>query len=730
VSSENPTSASRRAFLTGTGGLVVAASLPLRSRAQSGAAHAMQGDGTQPEFAPNAFIRVGEDDTVTVLIKHIEFGQGPWTGLATLVADEMDADWSQIRAEHAPADVKLYANAAFGLQGTGGSTAMAVSFELMRKAGAAARAMLVAAAARAWGVAAADIDVHKGVLSHAASGRSGGFGTFARLATTEPAPENPILKTPDQFVYIGKDVPKLDTAPKTNGEAVFSLDVFRDDMLTVVVAHPTRIGAKVAEFDDSAARQVTGVAAVKQLSSGVAVYGESTWAALMGLDALEITWDDSAAETRSSAQIEAAWLAAVRSGRGTVAGAHGDVDTGLSTAVSTVEAEYTFPYLAHAPMEPLDGVIELGNDGAIDVWMGSQLQTVDQNVVATVCGVTPDRVRIHTMLAGGSFGRRAQPTSHFAQEAAEAFMAIGGERPVKLMWTREDDIQGGYYRPLMAHRVRAGLDANGDIIAWEHVIAGQSIMAGSPFAAMIRDGIDPTMVEGASELPYVLPNVHVSAHTMDSAVSTLWWRSVGHTHTGYAVETFLDELLEQGGKDPVAGRLALMQDKSPRLGATLERVARLAAWGREPAPGHAFGVAAVESFGSYVSQIADVSMGDNGMPVVHKVWCVVDCGIAVNPEVIKAQMEGGIGFGLGAVLHNEVRLAEGGEVAQTNFHTYPSLRIDEMPEVEVEIMPSDASPTGVGEPGVPPIGPAVANAVRRLTGRTPRMLPMKRSLKA
>lgn len=721
---------SRRAFLAGASGLLISVALPVKSRAQSGAERVL-GGGEHGEnlFAPNAFVRVSPDNTVTVLIKHIEFGQGPWTGLATLVADEMDADWAQIRAEHAPSNAELYANAAFGpIQGTGGSTAMAVSYDLMRKAGAAAKAMLVAAAAERWGIGADSIRVANGVVSHAASGRSATFGELTEAAAAQTPPENPTLKTPDQFIYIGKDIPKLDTGAKSTGAAMFSLDIYRDGMLTVVSAHPRKFGAKPGSFDASKALEVAGVEDVKQVGDSVAVYARNSYAALKGRKALEISWDESAAETRSSDAIAQERIDAVKNA-GATAGEKGAVEGALASAATTLEAEYVFPYLAHAPMEPLDGVIERAEDGGVEVWMGSQIQTGDHMAIAQVCGVGPEKVKLNTMLAGGSFGRRAQPTSHFAVELASVFMAAGGETPVKLMWTREDDIQGGYYRPLTAHRLRGSLDADGNITAWEQTIAAQSFLAGSPFEGLIQNGVDATMVEGAAEIPYDVPNRKTSAHIINNPVTTLWWRSVGHTHTGYAVETFIDELLEKAGKDPVEGRLALMGEKHARLAATLRKAAEMAGWGRAAPQGHAFGVAAVESFRSYVSQVAEVSI-ENGVPRVHNVWCAVDCGVAVNPEVIRAQMEGGIGYGLSAILFNELTLDDGGAVTQSNFHDYRSLRISEMPNVEVEIIPSNAPPTGVGEPGVPPIGPAVANAVRRLTGETPRRLPMIKHLQA
>ncbi|MBM5810881.1 MAG: xanthine dehydrogenase family protein molybdopterin-binding subunit [Gammaproteobacteria bacterium] len=492
-------------------------------------------------------------------------------------------------------------------------------------------------------------------------------------------------------------------------------------MLVAVVAHPPKFGATLASFDDAAARELRGVVDVRGTDFGVAVYATSTWAALRGRQALTVRWNEAAAELRSTAATEAEALALVRS-RGQVAAERGAVDAALAAGHQFIEAEYTFPYLAHAPLEPLDAVIERRGDG-IEVWMGSQIQTADQMVIAQVCGVRPEQVQLNTMLTGGSFGRRAQQGSQFAAEAATVFMAAGGRRPVKLLWTREDDIRGGFYRPQMAHRLRGAIDAEGRIVAWEQVIAGRSILAGSSFEGAMVNGIDQAMVEGAADLPYAVPNLQVSVHVTKSPVPVLWWRSVGHTHTGYVVETFIDELLERAGKDPVAGRLELLAEQ-PRMAAVLRRVAEISQWDSPPPAGRARGVAVVYSFNTRVAEVAEVSLGPAGEPRVHKVWCAVDCGRAVNPDIVAAQMEGGIGFGLGAGLFGAITLDEGGGVRQSNFHDYRTLRIGEMPEVEVAIMPSEERPTGVGEPGTPPIMPAVANALRRLTGKPARRLPL------
>lgn len=717
---------SRRTAFKGVTGLVLGLCLkPGTGLAQSGMGQKLLPGTSATTFAPNAFVRVGSDDTITVLVKHIEFGQGPFTGLATIVAEELDADWSKVRAEHAPADDNLYKNSLMGIQATGGSTSIANSYEQLRKAGAAARAMLVEAAAQTWRVPASEVSVERGVLRHAKSNRQARFGRFAEAAAKLPVPQDPLLKDPSKFKLIGREgaVKKLDVPAKTNGTAQFTIDIREPGMLTVVVAHAPRFGSKVLTVDATQARTIPGVVDVKQISSGVAVYADSTWPALKGRETLKITWDDSVAEKRSSSGLVEEYRALSRQ-KGLVASQHGDVDAALTSAERIVEAEFLFPYLAHAPMEPLDGYLRWDGNKAV-ARFGSQMQTIEQQTIAAVLGLKAQDVSVETMIAGGSFGRRAQPTSHFAAELAEIAKAIGPNRSIKLVWTREDDLRGGYYRPMFVHRLR-GAVRDGKIMGWANTVVGQSFIQGTPFAPMmIKDGLDPLTVEGARELPYEIPNFRCDVHTPSVGVTTLSWRSVGHTHTGYAVECFIDELLQATGQDPVAGRLAMM-GKSPRAAGVLRAVAQLARWaGPGPFGGRARGVAVVESFGSSVAQIAEVSAGDAEGPKVHKVWCAVDCGIAVNPDIVRAQMEGGIGFGLGHALFAEVQIDEGRPVP-ANFDTYRSLRIHEMPEVEVTIVPSSEKPTGVGEPGVPPIGPAVANALARLGDNRPRQLPIVR----
>ncbi|WP_416305529.1 molybdopterin cofactor-binding domain-containing protein [Neptunicella sp. SCSIO 80796] len=709
----NPDNISRRHFIAGAGlviGLTIvpkAMSVTMLNNKQSHAPDA-------PLL--NAFVRIAPDGLVTVMSKHLEMGQGPYTGLSQLVAEELDADWSQMRVESSPADDKTYANMAFGMQGTGGSTSIANSYEQFRKAGATAKAMLVAAAAAKWQVPANEITVNKGKILHKKSGQESGFGPLAESAAMMSPPDNVTLKQPDAFSIIGTDKQRLDTPAKTTGKTTFTLDIDADDMLIVVVKHAPYFGAKVAIFDGKKALKVPDVVDVKAIPQGIAVYANNTYAALKGRDAVTVEWDLSAAETRSSDKIIDDYRQQMKT-TGLKATDNGDVKQALvEDGVTTIDAEFVFPYLAHAPMEPLDAVLMKNEQGGIDCYNGAQFPGMDKKAIADVCGVPQDKVIIHIQYAGGSFGRRAQFGSPYMHEAAEAFKASGMSRPVKHIWTREDDIRGGFYRPLFIHQLRGGINKKGEIVAWDQVIAGQSIMH--------KDELDETSVEGASDLPYSIPNLRVYSHNTKTGVPVLWWRSVGHTHTGFAVEVFLDELLEKANIDPVKGRLALLKPESRQAG-VLKKVAELAD-SAGPVPDNRMrGVAVHKSFNTYVAEIAEVSQDTEGYPVVHNVWVAVDCGVAVNPGHIRAQMEGGVGFGLGAILYDEIELTEGGKVKQSNFHDYRSLRINEMPNVEVAVIESTEAPTGVGEPGVPPIGPAVANAWRRLTGKPVRRLPIQ-----
>jgi len=701
-------------------GLVIAVG-GFAPRTAQAAAPGVEGAATGP-LAPNAFIRVGSDNLVTIVCKHHEMGQGNTTGLASMAADELDADWALVRTEYAPANAKLYNNLAFGeMQGTGGSTAIANSFMQMRTAGAAARAMLVAAAAEAWKVPAGEVKGSNSVLSHA-SGKRATYGEMALAASRQTPPAAPVLKTPAQFNFIGKDrsTPRIDSPSKCNGTAVYTTDVKLPGLRTAVIAWPPSFGAKLVSFDARAAKKVKGVTDVVQVPEGVAVVATGTWAALQGRSALKTVWDESASDKLDSEALLAQYRAqSAQPGTPFARPAAGEQ---RGAAVKTVEAVYEFPFLAHATMEPMNCVAWL-HDGMLETWSGHQFPSLDHMAAAKAAGLAPDKVKLHTLVSGGSFGRRANAWADFTVAAVNVAKAIGGRAPVRLQFTREDDMSAGLYRPMYVHAVKASLAADGRIAGWQHTIVGQSIMAGTPMAPMIREGIDPTSVEGVKE-PYDLPMLSADLHSPVLAVKPLWWRSVGSTHTAYVMETMLDELAAAAGRDPVAFRLALLE-KDPRAAGVLKLAADKAGWGKPVRDGLAQGIALHKSFGSYVAQVAEVSMA-GGKVKVERVVCAVDCGVAVNPDIIRAQMEGCIGFALGALYYGEIDVRKGRAV-QRNFDAYRSLRINEMPRVEVHIVPSTASPTGVGEPGVPPLAPAVANAVARLGGPRVRRLPLARA---
>ncbi len=703
--------ATRRDILTGTGALLLGVVLPLKARAAPATA-----------LTPNAFLRIAPDDSITIVIKHIEFGQGIATGLATVVADELDADWSRVQIEFAPNNDALYKNLRMGTMGTGGSTGMLNSFTQMRVAGAQARVMLVTAAARRWKLPESAITVSNGRVT--AGRHHATFGQLAKEAATLTPPAEPKLKNAADFTLIGKPIPKLDSRSKVTGEAKFTMDVILPGMIHAAILHPPKFGATVASVDDKGARAIPGVLKVATVPTGVVVYARDFYTALKGRAALAVTWDESSAETRSTEQLFAAAEALTATPIKPI------VDKGdtSATTAKTLEATYHLPHLAHAPMEPLDAVVR-HRDGRIDVWMGAQFQSRETNAVADILGVPQENATLHQCYAGGSFGRRATSGMDFAREVGHVCKAWGGPEPIKFVWTRENDLAGGFYRPLMLHKLRGTLDAQGNIAAWDHIIAGQSFTFNGPYGDAARKrGYDTGMVEGAMEPGYDFPAQRLAVHVLEAGVPTNWWRSVGHSHTGFVVESFVDELLALGGKDAVAGRLALMTD--PRSRAVLETAAKMADWPHPSAPDRAVGVAVVASFRSYVAQIVEVSRGRAGLPRVHNVWCAVDCGIPVNPDVIRAQIEGGIGFALGHALHAEITLGEGGNVQQRNFDTYHSLRIGEMPEVAVTVINSPADPTGIGEPGVPPLAPAIANAWRKLTGQSVRRLPFARTVAA
>lgn len=732
---------SRRSFLQGTGGLAIGLSLGQVACSPKDAGQAAVA-GKLPPFEPNAFLRIGADNKVVVIAKHLEMGQGSFTGLATLAAEELDADWAQVSVEAAPADASKYANLLWGAQGTGGSTAMANSFEQMRRAGATARAMLVSAAAAEWKVPAAEITVSQGTIRHAATNRQASFGQMADKAATLPVPTEVALKDPKDFTLIGTlKANRKDSAAKVDGSAQFTQDLKLDGMLVAVLAHAPTWGATIKSVDDAKARAIKGVVDVVRVeavpgatSASVAVLAKNTWVAKQGRDALVIEWDESSAFRKSSADIFKEFDA-LAAKPGVVAGSRGDAAAALKKPARLIEARYEFPYLSHAPMEPLNCIIHVTGDG-VRVWNGEQMHTGDQMALAAALGVKPEQVHITQLYAGGSFGRRASSKSDYLLEAAslaKGAAAKGIKVPLKLVWTREDDMRAGYYRPAFVHNIRAGLDADGRIAGWQSRLVGQSIATGTGFEpVMVKDGIDHLSIEGTADTRYDIANLQVELHTVNYGLPVLWWRSVGHSHTAYAVETMIDELAHAAGRDPVEFRLGLLE-KQPRHLAVLKLAAEKSGWGT-PLPEakgkkRGRGIAVHESFGSYVAEVAEVTIDADGSLKVDRVVCAVDCGLAINPDVIKAQMEGGIGFGLAAILKSEITLDQG-RVVQGNFGDYPPLRISEMPAIEVHIVPSAEKPTGVGEPGTPPIGPAVANAIHAAVGKRIRKLPFGNQLSA
>jgi isoquinoline 1-oxidoreductase beta subunit len=668
----------------------------------------------------NPFVKIGADNTVTVIVKHLDKGQGVTTGLTTIVAEELDAAWQQMTWEFAPADTARYANLALGLQGTGGSSSISNSWMQYRQAAAAARAMLVQAAAERWNVAADSITVADGVLREA-GGRTATFGELAAAAGELAPPAEPALKDPRDFRLIGKHVPRIDSAVKTDGSAIYTIDITRPGMLVAVVAHAPKFGARVASFDASKAREVQGVADVVEIPTGIAVLADGYWSALKGREALTVSWDETSAEQRGTPELLAEYQA-LADKPGLVARNDGDAAAALTAAAKRVDAEFEFPYLAHASMEPMNCVVEL-KANECEIWTGAQFQTFDQNKVAEITGLVPEQVKINTLFAGGSFGRRAVPDSDYIAEAVTIAKAIGGSAPVKLQWSREDDMRAGKYRPMHLHRASGGVDAQGEIVAWQHRIVGQSIVQGTALESfLVRDGIDSSSTEGVSTMPYAIPNLRVEVHHPDVGVPVLWWRSVGHTHTAFATEVFLDELAAAAGKDPVELRRKLLEGHPRHLG-VLNLAVEKADWGSPLPAGRGRGIAVHESFGSFVAEVAEVTVQDDGRYSVDRVVCAVDCGIAVNPDIVRAQMEGGIGYGLSAAMREAITLADGA-VEQSNFTDYLPLRIGDMPAIEVHIVPSAEPPSGVGEPGLPPLAPAVANAIRAVTAKPVRRLPI------
>ncbi|MCG2745997.1 MAG: xanthine dehydrogenase family protein molybdopterin-binding subunit [Desulfobulbaceae bacterium] len=694
------------------GGLVLGFYLP---EGLSAAQQAAEADGP---FIPNAFIRIGRDDTVTIIVNHSEMGQGVYTSLPMLVAEELEADWQKIRIEPAPVD-PAYNHTQWGMQGTGGSTSIRSSWEQLSKAGAVARIMLEKAAAATWNEDVKNCRAENGFVVHRDGKRRLSFGELAEKAAQMEAPQEVVLKQRKDNKVLGTPKKRLDTPDKTNGKALYGIDIMVPGMLTAVVARPPVFGGTVKGFDDTWARKIPGVKAVVQIDRGVAVVADHFPAAERGRRALKIFWDEGAlAGLDSDVQLQQYRQMAEKPGA--VAAQRGDFGAAMGRAAQKIEAAYHFPYLAHAPMEPLNCVADVRPDSC-EIWVGTQMQTLDRNKAAEITGLPPEKVTLHTTYLGCGFGRRAVPDSHFVSEAVQISKAM--QAPVKVIWTREDDIHGGYYRPASFTTLVAGLGEDGMPVALRQRIVCQSIVKGTPFeGGLMKDGIDATSVEGAADSPYEIADFLVEYHMAPAGVPVLWWRSVGHSSTAFAKECFIDELAHAAKQDPYTYRRKLLANH-PRQLAVLDLAARKGSWGKPTVAGAFQGIAVHESFGSHVAQVAEVSVNKKNAIRVHKVVCVVDCGRLVNPDIIEAQMESAIVFGLSAALHDQITFTRG-RVEQSNFDNYEILRLKEMPQVKVYIIKNDEPPGGIGEPGVPPIAPAVANAFFAATGIRLRALPM------
>jgi isoquinoline 1-oxidoreductase beta subunit len=697
--------ASRRDFLKTSalagGGLLIGFTLPGASRLGQAA----------PAFRPNAYLRIGSDDQVSVICGLSEMGQGVHTAIPMLVAEELDADWSKISVHQAPAD-PAFNNPIFGMQATGGSTSVRGHWEPMRKAGAAARAMLVAAAAEKWKADPADCRTERGMVVHK-SGKKLSYGQLAAAAARQAVPAAVKLKPAKHFRILGKPARRLDTPVKVNGKANFGLDVQLPGMLTAVMARPPVPGGRLVTVDDSKARAIPGVQQVVQIPGGVAVLADGFWAAKQGRDALQIKWDDGANAGLSSERVSRMLREGAGKG-GAVARNEGDF--GISVA-KKVEATYEAPYLAHACMEPMNATAWV-KPGEVEVWAGTQSQGPSQGILGKVAGIAPGKVKINTMYLGGGFGRRFAPD--FTVDAT-LLSKISG-KPVKLVYTREDDMKAYFYRPAAAARLVGGLDAKGKAVMFWAKIASPSIMEASGFMKLPASGVDNMAVEGIKDCPYDIPNLRVEYARREPGVQVWFWRSVGHSQNIYFIESFVDEMAAMAGSDPYEFRRSLL-GKQPRYKGALELAAQKAGWGQPLPAGVHRGIAVAQSFGSYVAEVAEVAVAKDGKVKVHRVVAAVDCGQIVNPGIVKRQIESAIVYGLSAALYGRISFKDG-RVEQSNFHDYQVLRMEDMPKVEVHIVASSEPPGGIGEPGLPPAAPAVTNAIFAATGKRVRKLPI------
>jgi isoquinoline 1-oxidoreductase beta subunit len=678
----------------------------------------------KPFEQPNAFVQIDADGTVTVQVNRLDFGQGIQTALPMLVAEELDADWSRVRGALAPAGA-AYHDPLFGMQMTGGSGSVAHSWQQYRELGARARAMLVAAAAEQWKVDVAQCSTANSFVM-GPGGKKIGYGALAKAAASQPVPATVKLKEIKDFKLLGKPTGRLDARAKSTGKQNFGIDMRMPGMAVALVARPPVFGGKFKSLDTKGAEAVKGVRAIFPLpvdrgGVGVVVVADGYWQAKTARDALKIEWDSGALERVDSVKQLAQYRELAKQ-PGKLK--FNDDTSKLASAPRKIDAEFTFPYLAHAPMEPLNCTLDFKGDSC-EVWVGSQFQTVDHGAIAKTLGLAPEKVVLHTQMAGGGFGRRAVPTCDYIIEAANVAKGLhkaGRAMPVKVMWSREDDIHGGYYRPMHLHQASIGFDDAGKVAGWDHVIVGQSIVTGTPFEAfLVKDGIDGTAVEGMKE-PYDIP-MKLAVHHPVVNVPVLWWRSVGSTHTAFVMETLIDEIAVATKQDPVAYRMKMMDAKHARHRAALQLAVDQSGYGKTTLPaGQAWGVAVHESFNTVVAYVVQASVKD-GVPKLHKVTAGVNCNFAVNPKTIEAQVQGAALMGLGMCLPGAAITLKDGVVEQSNFSDYSVARNTDMPQVSVHIVPSTEAPTGMGEPGLPPLAPAFANAVARLTGKRIRSLP-------
>jgi isoquinoline 1-oxidoreductase beta subunit len=697
-----------RAGATIGGGLLLSLRLPFAM----GQAQVASND----TFTPNAFISIDGDGQIVLTMPYVEMGQGTYTAIPMLVAEELEVDLKQVRLEHAPPNEKLYANPLLGVQATGNSNAIRGAWQPLRQAGAIARTMLVAAAAKRWNVDPASCRAQGGEVLHAPTGRKIKYGELAADAAHQPVPENVALKRPEEFKLIGKPAKRLDTPAKVNGTAVFGIDVRPPGVKIATLTQSPVFGGHVKSVDDAAAKAVKGVHQIVRLDDAVAVVADHMGAAKKGLAALVIKWDDGPHAKLNTSDI-AGELEKATLNSGPVAQNIGDVDKATASAATKVEATYQVPFLAHAAMEPMNCTAHVRNDGC-EVWVGSQALARAQATAAKTTGLSLDHVVVHNHLIGGGFGRRLDVDG--VTRAVQIAMHVDG--PVKVVWTREEDIQHDLYRPYWFDRITAGLDKNGNPISWNHRYAGSSVLA-RWLPPAFKNGLDPDSTEGAINLVYALPNMHVEYLRVEPpGIPTAFWRSVGPSHNVFVTESFIDELAAAAQQDAVAYRRALL-DQSPRAKAVLELAAEKAGW-RQPLPERVGrGVCLQSVFGTYVAQVAEVEVAKNGAVRVRRVVCAVDCGTVVNPDTVRAQIQGAVIFGITAALHGEVTL-KNGRIEQTNFDTYQMLRIDEAPAIEVHIIESSEPPGGMGECGTAAIFPAVTNAIYAATGKRLRKLPV------